>query len=157
VQLFKKQHAVACGCAVMCGDLLCVICCSSCGCSKRVGVPNIRVYEETTLAAANKLEADRQRIDEQVRLQVSSFCAFVRRRIGMKSSRQRSDEQVTQGAAPTAVSSICRHIAGAYSCILLRRGMVVSGCIKRCSVCRCARQMHLLGQASISALPQLQA
>jgi hypothetical protein len=31
-----------------------------------VGVPNIRVYEETTLAAANKLEADRQRIDEQV-------------------------------------------------------------------------------------------
>jgi hypothetical protein len=37
-------------------------------CSKHVGVPNIRVYEETTLAAANKLEADRQRIDEQVRL-----------------------------------------------------------------------------------------
>jgi hypothetical protein len=42
-----------------------------------VGVPNIRVYEETTLAAANKLEADRQRIDEQVRSQVSSFCALV--------------------------------------------------------------------------------
>ncbi|WIA08402.1 hypothetical protein OEZ85_007840 [Tetradesmus obliquus] len=34
--------------------------------SKRVGVPNIRVYEETTLAAANKLEADRQRMDEQI-------------------------------------------------------------------------------------------
>lgn len=39
----------------------------SCLCSKRVGVDNIRVWEETTLAAANKLEEERRKFDEQVR------------------------------------------------------------------------------------------
>ncbi len=36
--------------------------------SKRVGVPNIRVYEETTLAAAEAREAQQQQYDDQVRL-----------------------------------------------------------------------------------------
>jgi hypothetical protein len=31
-----------------------------------VGVDNIRVWEETTLAAANKLEEERRKYDEQV-------------------------------------------------------------------------------------------
>lgn len=35
-------------------------------CSKRVGVANIRVWEETTLAAANKLEEEQNKLDEQV-------------------------------------------------------------------------------------------
>jgi structural maintenance of chromosome 1 len=34
--------------------------------SRRVGVPNIRVYEETTLAAANKLEEQKEQHEEQV-------------------------------------------------------------------------------------------
>lgn len=38
-----------------------------CGvCSKRVGVDNIRVWEETTLAAANKVEEQQCKFDEQV-------------------------------------------------------------------------------------------
>lgn len=37
-----------------------------CCCSERVGVDNIRVWEETTLAAANKLEEERRQYDEQV-------------------------------------------------------------------------------------------
>lgn len=34
--------------------------------SARVGVDNIRVWEETTLAAANKLDEERRKYDEQV-------------------------------------------------------------------------------------------
>lgn len=34
--------------------------------STRVGVDNIRVWEETTLAAANKLEKEMRKFDEQV-------------------------------------------------------------------------------------------
>jgi hypothetical protein len=45
---------------VSCGVLCCVLC------SKRVGVDNIRVWEETTLAAANKMEEERRKYDEQV-------------------------------------------------------------------------------------------
>lgn len=44
--------------------------CNSCppplSLSARVGVDNIRVWEETTLAAANKLEEERRKYDEQV-------------------------------------------------------------------------------------------
>jgi hypothetical protein len=47
-------------------------CCRCCSVlrvrSKRVGVPNIRVYEETTLAAAEAREAQQQQYDDQVRL-----------------------------------------------------------------------------------------
>ncbi|KAF8072553.1 SMC1 [Scenedesmus sp. PABB004] len=34
--------------------------------SKHVGVPNIRVWEETTLAAATKLDEERQQLEEQI-------------------------------------------------------------------------------------------
>lgn len=47
--------------AVLCVLLLLLLC------SARVGVDNIRVWEETTLAAANKLEEERRAYDEQVR------------------------------------------------------------------------------------------
>lgn len=55
----RGTAVVVCVCPA---NLLVVVCARS----ARVGVDNIRVWEETTLAAANKLDEERRKYDEQV-------------------------------------------------------------------------------------------
>jgi hypothetical protein len=47
-------------------------------CSARVGVDNIRVWEETTLAAANRIEEKRRKYDEQVGQPTDRPCVVMR-------------------------------------------------------------------------------
>eukprot|EP00878_Enallax_costatus_P030403 GHUV01033097.1.p1 GENE.GHUV01033097.1~~GHUV01033097.1.p1 ORF type:complete len:751 (+),score=324.15 GHUV01033097.1:453-2705(+) len=70
--------------------------------SKRVGVANIRVWEETTLAAANKLEEEYSKLDEQV-TKLTEQIAYEE---GRDLDKQLADKQAALEADKTQLEQI---------------------------------------------------
>lgn len=78
-----------------------------------MGVPNIRVYEETTLASANELEAKKQHFEEQVR---GCLCVLMATDI-VPSAALQGVSVVESGGASMSFLAICPAVT------LLRQGV----------------------------------